>query len=395
MRQWLDISSEPSFWMLVGFLFLLPFTIAGCYLIFVWLAGLWLVEALRKKRMARLPGWFFCLMLFAFFTLLSTIFSMTPWQSLSDNRELLTLLAVPLCLNILDSERRIVRALSAVLLSSVISALSGLEQAWRNGYSLDARLKGFTSHWMTFSGMLMMALVFFLVAFLLRSRRWPWWVLLPALGVMGVALLLGQTRSAWLGAGAALLFFMLFMRPKAMLALAPLLVVLFLLLPGAVKQRVASIVDPDDPSNRDRICMVYSGWRLFLDHPLTGVGCNAVPLAVAANQGRYLHPLAKKINPHLHNNFLQLLAERGLLALLAFLAFCIVALRELIGRLRAAPGPWRYLPAGALFVFIAFLVAGLFEYNYGDSEVRFYMLFFLSIPFAWRQMNVHGTSAKS
>jgi hypothetical protein len=36
---------------------------------------------------------------------------------------------------------------------------------------------------------------------------------------------------------------------------------------------------------------------------------------------------------------------------------------------------------GALFVFIGFFIAGMFEYNLGDSEIKFLLFYFLSIPF--------------
>jgi hypothetical protein len=34
-----------------------------------------------------------------------------------------------------------------------------------------------------------------------------------------------------------------------------------------------------------------------------------------------------------------------------------------------------------LFAFVGFLVAGMFEYNFGDSELKFMLFFFLSLPF--------------
>jgi len=34
-----------------------------------------------------------------------------------------------------------------------------------------------------------------------------------------------------------------------------------------------------------------------------------------------------------------------------------------------------------LFAFVGFLVAGLFEYNFGDSEIKFILFYFLCLPF--------------
>ena len=127
--------------------------------------------------------------------------------------------------------------------------------------------------------------------------------------------------------------------------------------------------------------MVYSGWKLFADRPWTGVGANNIEKVIAENPGRYKHPEAREINLHLHNNFLQILAERGIFALASFLAACLFIILQLLGLLRSQTGERRAIAAGVLFAMIAFLVAGMFEYNFGDSEIKFILFYFLSLPF--------------
>jgi len=154
-----------------------------------------------------------------------------------------------------------------------------------------------------------------------------------------------------------------------------------LLAPPAVRSRVLSIVDLQDHSNRDRIYMVYSGCKIFQDRPWTGVGSNNIAKVIAGNESRYRHPLAEKVNPHLHNNFLQILAERGIFALASFILACFFIIWQLARLLKARSGEWRAITAGVLFAFVGFLVAGLFEYNFGDSEIKFILFYFLSLPF--------------
>jgi nucleotide-binding universal stress UspA family protein len=73
---------------------------------------------------------------------------------------------------------------------------------------------------------------------------------------------------------------------------------------------------------------------------------------------------------HLHNTPLQILVERGVLGLLAwawiFIAFFQRAAAVLAGGRR---GPDRRLVMGAVRAIVGFLVGGLTEYNFGDSEV--------------------------
>ena len=84
--------------------------------------------------------------------------------------------------------------------------------------------------------------------------------------------------------------------------------------------------------------------------------------------------------PHLHNVPLQIAAERGLPALgmwLWFVSSALFGLFKLLGRTRH-----RVLVAAALGVFIAMLTAGLFEYNFGDSEFLMLFLVLVTLPFA-------------
>ncbi len=84
---------------------------------------------------------------------------------------------------------------------------------------------------------------------------------------------------------------------------------------------------------------------------------------------------------HLHNNFLQILAERGIFALASFLLACLFIILQMLKSLKSRAGDWRAITAGALFAFVGFLVAGLFEYNFGDSEIKFLLFYFISLPF--------------
>ena len=108
-----------------------------------------------------------------FFTLLSTVFSVDRAASIRDNKELLIFLLVPIYLWLLDSWKRV--RLSSGRdpgrggLFGAGGDLHGLAQG--HGVVLSDRLTGFTSHWMTYAGLLMFPFIFFSVLLLLRPRR--------------------------------------------------------------------------------------------------------------------------------------------------------------------------------------------------------------------------------
>jgi O-antigen ligase len=86
------------------------------------------------------------------------------------------------------------------------------------------------------------------------------------------------------------------------------------------------------------------------------------------------------INPHLHNDFLQIAAERGLPAFAIWLWFIAALVLDLWRRFSA--GQHRALAAAALATVMALLTAGLFEYNFGDSEVLMTFLIIVTLPAA-------------
>jgi O-antigen ligase len=113
------------------------------------------------------------------------------------------------------------------------------------------------------------------------------------------------------------------------------------------------------------------------DHPLTGVGPNMVPRVYAKYRPDYA---VNPTNPHLHNVPLQIAAERGLPAVVVWLWFVGVLIVNAFRLLRGKRD--RILPATALAAVAAMFAAGLFEYNFGDSEFLMMFLVLVTLPFA-------------
>ena len=88
---------------------------------------------------------------------------------------------------------------------------------------------------------------------------------------------------------------------------------------------------------------------------------------------------------HVHNSALQILVGLGLAGLLAWLwiwaAFYAEAVR-LLRRLPAAAARERALVAGSIAAVTGFLVAGLSEHNFGDSEVVMVAWVMVALPWS-------------
>jgi O-antigen ligase len=192
-----------------------------------------------------------------------------------------------------------------------------------------------------------------------------------------VALAATQTRNAWIGVFVAVAC-LLAVRNWKLVIIAPVAAVLFVAIaPASIRQRAFSIVDASNPTNRDRVAMMKVGAGMIQDHPVFGVG----PEMIESLYSRYRPPEAvNPTNPHLHNVPLQIAAERGLPALAVWLWFVIVALRDLLGQLRH--GPAQSIAAAGLAAVVGMLAAGLFEYNFGDSEFLMLFLGLITLPYA-------------
>jgi O-antigen ligase len=227
---------------------------------------------------------------------------------------------------------------------------------------------------MTYSGLLMLVTCAAAARVLFtRERTWPL-LMMPALAA---ALAASFSRSAWVGTCAGVAFLML-LKDFRLLAVAPLVAALFLALaPPKITERFYSMFDPHDVTRLDRVAMLHVGKRMVAAHPLAGVG----PTMVARRYREFLPPEDDQhVNPHLHNVPMQIAAERGLPALVVWLTYITVLAVGLVRRLKV-PGA-RFLAAAALSCTIAMLAAGLFEYNFGDSEFLMLFLVVTTLPYA-------------
>lgn len=335
----------------------------------------WISVLVVRHERFDAPSFFWPLLVYAAATLVSAAFSSDPRVSLIDCKQLVLFLIVPVVYRFVGGTRG--QTLTTVVLScAAVSAAIGIVQYGILHYDqLMQRPQGTLGHWMTYSGLLMIAIGLAIARLLFGKSDRTWAALvLPALAV---AVALTSTRGAWVGvcAAAALLFALKDFRLFSILPVAA--AIFFALAPTSITHRFVSIFDSRDPTKLDRFAMLHEGERMIAAHPITGVGPNMVERRYAEYRGP---DAVNQINPHLHNNPLQIAAERGLPALAIWLWFIVALTRDLWRRFNA--GPQRFLAAAALSAVVALLTAGLFEYNFGDSEVLMLFLIVVTLPAA-------------
>lgn len=359
---------------LFAFAAALQISIAAAEILLAVTALLWLALVLRNHERVEVPTMFWPLAALGVWTIASAAFSTDSTVSLIRCKQLALYAIVPLVYR-LFRDRRSLLAVDIIITVGAISATYGIIQYLiLNFDTLGRRPQGTLGLYMTYSGQLMLVACAAVsrIVFAKHNRTWAALVL-PALLI---ALACTFTRSAWVGAcvGIGLLFLL---RDLRLVGLLPVGLAAFLAFaPANLTARLYSTFSFSDPSNADRIAMMKSGIHIIKDYPLTGVG----PDMIIEVYPHYRDKNAiNQRNPHLHNVPLQLAAERGLPALGCWLWFIVVLIRECWRRRRGAAAS---LANMGLAVVAAMLAAGLFEYNFGDSEFLMLFLVLVTLPFA-------------
>jgi O-antigen ligase len=376
-----------AYYTFLGFVAALQLSIAASEILLTCSGLLWLILLVRGKEAPAMPRMFWPLALYAAATLVSAFLSIDPRVSIPDCKQLLLFFVVPIGYRLLRG-RRALTAIDILITVGAISAIVGVTQfgvlKWDD---LGRRPQGALGMYMTYSGQLMLVACLAAARVLFRTTDRMWAALvMPALIVALAATL---SRNAWVGAcaGIGTLFLI---RDFRLLGLLPVFAALFIAFAPTpltdrlwstfqVRQRAntSATVEASVQSNRDRVAMLKSGMHIIKDHPLTGVGPDMVRVvyphyrdASAVNQ----------LNPHLHNVPVQIAAERGIPALVLWLGFIVMLLRDFF--LARNRPPFSSVTTGALAAVVALVAAGMFEYNFGDSEVLMLFLVVVTLPYA-------------
>ena len=334
--------------------------------------------------------------LFCLWTVLSVLGSSDPAVGWFAVRKLVLFLILLFSVTLIRSLRHLEWIYRALFVEGAAASLLGIIQfvnQYRSVrvehphhiylYLTYTRITGFMGDWMNFGGQQMLTMSLLAAFLLFRSRRqWVGWAIAA---LMTVAIVLNMTRGVWLGVFVAVIYLVARYKPRLLWGIPVLLLVGYLLLPQVARDRVRSVLHPSrDPSIAMRFEMWGVGLRMMRKHPLLGVGPNTIPEVYDL----YLPPgksPARGYHGHLHSDYVQFAAERGLpcLAIWLWLMFA-VAVKTLEVRKSCPTGGW--MIDGALGGWLALMTEGFFEFNFGTSPVLMLYLFVAATPFIVEQI---------
>jgi len=377
-------------------------TLSETALALLTLLWLWRLRDAEARRAQAWPLWA-PVLAFSALSLLSALVSGHAAQSLVACKGLLLASALYVTADALPDGLSADRFLSALAVAAAGAGLVGLVQVglcpgpapvdwWpRFIYHHCERAHGFFSIYMTLAGVLTLVVLAMLPRVVPGSGFRPAFALIWLVSLAG--LIATFTRGAWLGvaAGTAAVLPAFRRRGWIVMGVLALTFVGLLVMPyqirdrfltlNELRNRILTMADPREAGIQERRFMWESGAAMWREHPLLGWG----PGGVKREYERYARPEAsKKRTGHVHNTPLQILVERGIVGLGAWLGIWVAFYARaipLLRRLPATAGRERALVAGGLAAVTGFLVAGLWEYNFGDSEVVMVAWVVMALPF--------------
>jgi putative inorganic carbon (HCO3(-)) transporter len=350
------------------------------------LLALALAALLASGEKLRLPRMKLPLALFLLGTVISLAFSDDPRAGLPQIRKFYVFLELLVVFSLLRSFR-IIRWLfltwagigAVTAIRGCVQFVQKVEAAHRLGrnfydFYVGERITGFTSHWNTYSAEEMFALIMLLSLLLFGAPARRAWLWMGCGALMGLAVVLGETRGIWIALAVAGLYLCWFWRRWLVVAVPVAAMLVIAVSPGAIRDRFTSIFKPKGvDSNQFRVVTWRTGIEMIKQHPLLGLGPENVNLQFK----KYIPPDVPRPLPsgwygHLHNIYLHYAAERGIPTMLALIWMLIQILVDFWRGLRALPpgaADRRYLLHGGIAVVLATMAEGVVELNLGDSEV--------------------------
>lgn len=353
-------------------------------------------------------------------TFVATLLALDPIRSLKEWKQIGLVTVFWLTVNSIQDETQLKRVVRVFVAGTILVSLFGIcqyllglnmedniivhnpypllqsaPQIILRHFSLDhGRVIGLRSHPLTFAEGLMMALTFTFALGLFaenKKQRFRYGIVVV---IMGLALLFSNSRGPWLGTAAGILSIVFFRPSKKVISVFLLLLIfvpaIMVGISAVTKGKRNSVVERlqrtvnwrTDGDSRERVLMWQSGLKMVKDYPLFGIGVGNVSKIYA----RYKSPEAwhKGIENELHSNFVQIQVERGVFGLAAFVVLLVVFFKEGYRAFREQAGKSRFLAGvalGGLMSIVSFLVAGITETTYNDSEVimLFYFMMGLTI----------------
>ena len=372
------------------------FTISGTQIAFGLIMMAWTFRMIKERKwLVHATSMDIPFLLFTAVCILSTVFSLHPAESFSNLKQLLLLIVVYIIASNLDDERYIETGIDVFVITATTVAMLGILTTDIIGGKRIKLLQDTTMTWGAISA------VFSLISlslFLFLSGTRKRWLYLGAFCIQFGSMLFSYVRGSWVGFIAGVLF-LASRKKKLAFALVLLIIVSFLIVPPALKDRILSVTDLSVHSTQVRFEQWRNSVKIIGDHPIVGVGW----IDLTDLHRQYAPPDADLTDHayhigHFHNNFIMLLVYFGVIGFSVAVFMFFRMYRAEHRTMRVIPREKLKLRSwvmGSMAALTAFLVNGIFDFTFGDAEPMTMIWLTLGICLAIRRLYTSETGESS
>ena len=351
----------------IGFCFI---SIAGTHNTLGLIILVWIIKMIKaKKWLIEKTPFDLAFLLFFIACCIATVFSIKPLESLIHLKNVLLIFVIYMIASNIRKEQQVVIAADIMVFLAALLGILGLLTTDLIGGQRVQALQGTT---MTWGAMSTIFILITLSLFLFGKKNKKRWLYLAAFLVQLISLMFSYVRGSWLGFIGGL-FVLTFIKSKKLLIGGLLLVILiFLLAPAPIKDRILSITDLSVNSTQVRLTQWINAIKIFKDYPITGVGwidLNEIHQAYAPKDAD-LNDYAYRIG-HFHNNLIMFLIYFGVIGFLAsiYMIYKLFQTEYRIYRNLVERNPhFSAWVIGSFAAMVGFWINGMFDWTFGDAE---------------------------
>lgn len=376
--------------------FVLPVSIAATNTVWIFLFLVWVIKIIREKSADFSSPLTFAILIFFCSAVISSIFGLDFKRSVKGLNENMLFLIFFLVFSNVKNFNHAKKIMYVFLISSAAMGFLGFLQylIGNNLYVWDylpAKVRLFslfnfrahgTRSWaQTYSEGLLMALP--VSMFLLLHSRKNFFYPAGLCICIFLGIFFSYVRMVWISTAIIMgtIFLMYIKRLKNLVYIIVAVSVLVLISNIFIDIRRNILKRATDFNDPVRITMWKTSFEIFNDYPLLGVGLKNIKKVYPYYYQKLNFPKEFYKLSHLHSTFIHILVERGIIGFLAFLYLFSVYFYSGIKKAECEGGEGELFIYGCLFSIFGFLLSGLTEHTYGDSEVQMIMWFLAALTF--------------
>jgi len=357
-------------WMLYSLVSLIPFTIAGTNIIsglifLVWITRLIVTRdiSFAKEKFSKL------LLLLASYILLSSIWAYKPISVFDEfiGHVLPFLVIFFVIITVIKNERQIRNITLIFLISNLVNSLVSLYLS-----TMTCRVQGFTHSPNRLADLLIMFIILcFSIVLFEKNTKWKLVGLIGLVPGLG-GIIVTYSRGGWISLLGGLFAIALLRSKKVLILLIIIGLTIPLFVPELVQNRIKSVTDLEHSSNKARILIWKAGINMVQDHPILGAGF----FNVKHIYERYKLHSSDTVYVQLHNIYLNVLAELGIIGFLIFLSLIAYMGKITFGLLKKQKTS---IIIAFIGISIAMLLHGLVDFTIRSIQVGISFTYFTAI----------------